>query len=157
MGSIMGQLSAAVANLQAQILEESDRLARGAEEGLAAVGDLVLQESLKVVPVETKKLYDSGRADQNGSGFGTVVTVSFGGEASEYAVWVHDDLQAAHGANFNAKYAWQINSGRLQGTGWNKDGLRRPEEKAYFLQGPIDTNMEGLGRIAFEKALEAVT
>jgi hypothetical protein len=89
------------------------RLVLRAPLALKAVGDVLLQESQQLVPVDTSALLESSQVRLIGSGFNAVVYVGYGiqGEAytrwsekeqklvtripAEYAVFVHE-VQASH-------------------------------------------------------------
>jgi hypothetical protein len=64
------------------------------------------------------------------------VSVSVGYTAA-YAVFVHEDLQKAHGAAFNIKHADEIASGA--------EHSRGPEQQAKFLEGPAREKAGDIG------------
>jgi hypothetical protein len=55
------------------------------------------------------------------------------------AVYVHENLMAAHGELFNQKYADKIAAGR--------EHARRPQEQAKFLEGPSRKYKSEIGAI----------
>lgn len=98
-------------------LEGADRLARIFEKATASstINDLkdamrgtaqeVLDESQRIVPVDKGTLKDSGTVkepvvDANG----IEVEITYGGAASKYAFFVHEDLSARHKDGKTAKY-----------------------------------------------------
>lgn len=107
---------------------ESLKAAKGkrVERNLKRAGLQLLAWSLELVPVETGTLKATGKVRSDGSGFATVVTVSYG---TEYGIYVHENLDAAHGAAYNAKHALAIASGA--------DFARGPNQQAKFLTDPL--------------------
>jgi hypothetical protein len=104
---------------------KSARDSANAERGLAAGGKFIIRESLKVVPVEHGVLKSTWFVRMLGKGFKARV---FMGYTAAYALWVHENLDAAHGSAFNAKHAAAI-----------KLGLKRkrgPNQQAKFLERP---------------------
>lgn len=117
-----------VASLMRKFDRHNADLARGAQKGLKRGGVHLLGKSLAICPVDKGPLHASGHVRSEGSGFQTVVTVGYGGNASEYAVIVHEDLTKAHGDAFNNKHAAEIQAGT--------EHARKPEEQAKFLERP---------------------
>ncbi len=107
------------------------QIARGVARGLKRGGLLLLRESKKIVPVDIGHLKGSGETRNiGGSGFKTDIIVVYGSDVS-YAVYVHEDLEAAHGEAFNRKYRKQIadsNNKRFRSRG--------PNQQAKFLEQP---------------------
>jgi len=102
-------------------------------------GLLLLRHSNELVPIDTGVLRASGYTRAEGTGFDTVVYVGY---TTNYALWVHEDLEAAHGAAFNAKYADAIEKGNKQP--WNgKPFHKRGEgQQARFLATPFINNRD---------------
>ena len=75
---------------------------RGAEKGLKKAGLFLLRQSQKIVPVQTGNLKGSGFIRSLGSGIKTDVIIGY---TALYAAYVHEDLNKAHGREFNIKYA----------------------------------------------------
>lgn len=71
--------------------------------GVKRAGLWLLRESMKIVPVDTSALKNSGpnvtRAD--GSGWRTVMTVGYG---QNYAIYVHENITARHAPGKVAKF-----------------------------------------------------
>lgn len=82
-----------------------DTTAVGASRGLRKAAAFVLRESQKIVPVDTGALRASGRVVVEGEGFGTRCTVSYN---TDYAIYVHEDLNAAHRPGKTAKYLVRV-------------------------------------------------
>jgi len=95
---------------------------------MVAAAKILLRASRKIVPIDTKALYESGRVEYSGAGNKTIATVTYGDEKAYYAVWVHQDPTKVHGAAFNQKYAAEIARGLTH--------PRRPEERYKFLEEP---------------------
>jgi hypothetical protein len=74
---------------------------RQVERGLRKAGLFLLRQSLKVVPVDTGALKNSGRLHITGSGFGTIVWIEYG---MNYAIYVHENMSARHKPGKIAKF-----------------------------------------------------
>lgn len=76
--------------------------AAGAERGLKQGGLFLQRVSQKIVPVDKDILKPSADTrNVGGKGFDADIVVSF---STEYAVYVHEDLQAKHKTGKQAKY-----------------------------------------------------
>jgi len=75
--------------------------ARGLRVGLLRAGLLLQRESQNVVPIDTGVLRGSAATRLDDTEDGPMVTVSY---STEYAVYVHEDLQARHKPGKIAKY-----------------------------------------------------
>jgi len=121
-----------VANLRELIetlKKKKEAQAEGFEEGVTKAAWDLYDRALDVVPIETGKLWLSGKVIIEGKGFQTVGHVIFD---AEYAIWVHERLDLAHGKVYNIKYAEDIAAGRKI--------LKRPQEQAKFLESPLRDN-----------------
>jgi hypothetical protein len=117
--------------LKARKKKEIDSVAMG----LKAGGLFLQRESQKIVPVQLGNLKNSAGTRSEGSGKFTVVIIFY---TAKYAVYVHENLDALHGQQFNAWYAEKIArmKGKKGGTargGWFKRG---PNQQAKFLETP---------------------
>ena len=105
------------------------QIARGVARGLKRGGLLLQRKSQEIVPVDKGPLKASAfTRNVGGSGFKTDIIVGY---TQGYAVYVHEDLEAAHGAAFNEKYAGQIadsSNKRFRSRGVN--------QQAKFLEQP---------------------
>lgn len=90
-----------IKGLQRAFKVTGKRHAKGLEIGLKRAGLFLQRESQKIVPVEFGVLKNSAFTRAEGSGFGTVVRVGY--EAS-YAIFVHENLEAAHKPGKQAKF-----------------------------------------------------
>ncbi len=80
------------------------QMGKKAERGLKKGGLFLQRESMKVVPVDLDNLRPSARTDNiGGSGFDADIVVHYGAGA-DYAVYVHEDLEARHKEGKKAKY-----------------------------------------------------
>ncbi len=105
------------------------QIARGVARGLKKGGLLLQRESMKIVPVDKGNLRGSAfTRNVGGSGFDTDIVVGY---SAGYAVYVHEDLEAAHGEAYNVKYAGQIADSRNKGF-----RSRGPNQQAKFLEQP---------------------
>ena len=68
----------------------------------------ILNASQRLVPVELGTLKSSGAVTAPEIGLDSVeVTVGYGGAASEYAIYVHEDMEARHDYPTQAKFLEQ--------------------------------------------------
>ncbi len=82
------------------------QIGRGVARGLKRGGLLLQRASQEIVPVDKGPLKASAfTRNVGGSGFKTDIIVGY---TAGYAIYVHEDLEAAHGRAFNEKYAEQI-------------------------------------------------
>lgn len=115
-----------VANFLSKLGKEAQRRSHAAEVGLKRCGALLLNESMKLVPVDTGFLRRSGKIVATGLGNTAVVQVGY---SAAYSVFVHENLDVAHGDVFNQKYAEQIKAGLMKSRG--------PNQQAKFLEQPF--------------------
>ncbi len=108
-------------------------IGRGAERGLKKAGLFLLRESQKIVPVQTTNLRGSAFIRSFGSGTKTDVVIGY---TAKYAAYVHEDLEKAHGTQFNIKYADLIATRGQRGKRRRKQGfMHRVESDPYFKRG----------------------
>jgi hypothetical protein len=102
----------------------------GAEIGLIRGGLMIQALSQKEVPVELSNLKNSAFTRKvGGSGLSADVVVGY---TASYAVYVHENLDAAHGAEYNQKHRDEIRNGETHSRGAN--------QKAKFLEDPLKEN-----------------
>lgn len=104
---------------------QQQKHARGFQRGLLKAGYFLLAKSKQEVPVDEGNLKASGFVRAAGSGFAAKVEVGY---TAGYALYVHENLDAAHGEEFNIKYAAEIAAGT--------ENSRGPGQKAKFLEDP---------------------
>lgn len=98
-------------------LEGADRLAKlfvkvselnktnALKEAMYAEAQTVLNESKKIVPVDQGTLKRSGEVEApKVDATGIEIAITYGGAASEYALIVHEDMNARHKDGETAKY-----------------------------------------------------
>lgn len=125
------------------------RIAAAIEEGLKEAGQRLLDESKTLVPVDTGRLRDSAwTGNVGGQGVDADVVVSYGNDKVDYAVWVHEDLDKAHGEAFNIGHAQEIEQGVTH--------PRRPQETAKFLERPMRTERKRLLQIVADRVRRVV-
>jgi hypothetical protein len=79
-------------------------LGKQMETGLKKGGLFLQRESMKIVPVDLNNLRPSARTDNvGGSGLSADIVVHYGAGA-DYAVYVHEDMDAKHKPGKTAKY-----------------------------------------------------
>lgn len=96
-GENVSGLKSIQAALRKQIQKDGTRV----RAGLLRTGHTLQRLSQLIVPVEYALLKNSARTSAEGQGVDAVVTVSYG---TEYAVFVHEDLEAQHADGKSAKY-----------------------------------------------------
>lgn len=106
--------------------KEAQRRSHAVEIGLKRCGMLLLRESMKIVPVDTGFLRRSGKVVATGLGNTTVVQVGY---SATYSIFVHENLDNAHGEAYNRKHAEEIAAGLLKSRG--------PNQQALFLSKPL--------------------
>lgn len=139
---------AAITNIpaiKAHLLKDLHRRMRGMTIGLKKCGLLLHRESMKIVPVDTGTLKASvfTRSEKDNTPF----VVVYVGYTAAYALPVHENLDALHGAAFNIIYAHQLAAYKeLQRKGLMimrlaSDGpfshSRGPYQQAKFLSTPF--------------------
>ena len=87
--------------IAAALKAHSGKCGRGVERGLKRAGLFLQREAQKVVPIDTTTLKNSANTRPEGKGFDTAVVVSF---STDYAVYVHENLEAKHKPGKSAKY-----------------------------------------------------
>jgi hypothetical protein len=125
---------------------------------LFKAGFYIQRMSQEIVPVETGNLKAGAFTRKEGEGFKRVVIVGY---VADYALYVHENQDAAHGEAFNLKHADELaagnrrdpKTGQYTGTSWytvtriTPDGsvkefrlqfkARGPDQTASFLSIPI--------------------
>lgn len=108
--------------------------------GLKEAGLYLLRASLKIVPVDYGNLKASGftRCEAENTTAPEVIV----GYTALYAVFVHEDLEAKHGAQFNAYYAQELAAAKKrQRKGGRSTGPFRHNrgegQQAKFLEQPF--------------------
>lgn len=112
-------------------------IARGVGRGLKKGGLHLLRATDKYTPVDLGALKNSKFCrNVGGSGFNVDIIVGF---TVEYAVYVHEDMDKAHGRAFNEKYAAEIAAGTTPNRGEN--------QQAKFLERPVHEERRKILRI----------
>ena len=96
------------------------------ERGLKRGGLELFAASAPLTPVEFGVLKASEFIRQEGKEMDTKITVGY---TANYAIFVHENLDAAHGDTFNAKHAVEIAEGAMKARG--------PQQQAKFLETPL--------------------
>lgn len=107
-----------VKRLHNRLERHSRKLVKAERKGLKKAGGWLQAESQQIVPVWTGNLRGSAFTRSLGTLFKPVVEVGY--EAA-YAIYVHENPNAAHGAEFNTKHATKI--------------AANPGHKYYFNRG----------------------
>ncbi len=103
------------------------------ENALMHGGKFILDESRKVVPIDTGDLYESSFIRKEGADFQTVVVVGY---TAPYAAYVHLQPWKEHGSAYNISHSAEIAAGTTHS--------RRLEERYDYLSGPILEKMPEL-------------
>ena len=112
---------------------DSNKYARG----LKKAGEFLQRKSMQMVPVHKGNLKAGAFTRSVGFGFNTVVTVGY---VADYAVYVHENIDAVHGLAFNIKYAKEISTAS---TSAQKKMFfnRGKNQQAKFLETPLRQNV----------------
>ena len=96
---------------------------------LVIAAKLLKRESMKIVPRDKGHLIGSAFHRLIPAGWLSDAIVGY---TAEYAIYVHEDLDKAHGAAYNKKYAAEIADNK------NKHfKQKKPDEQAKFLERPL--------------------
>lgn len=126
--------------------------AKGVEEGLKLGGLFIQRESQHIVPVHLGNLRASAFTRHSGSGLDTEVRVGY---TASYAVFVHENLNAAHGEEFNTKHADKIAAAKKAGTPIYKSiyaHYRGKGQQAKFLERVIRERLKEIAAIVVKRA-----
>lgn len=128
--------------IRAKLTKQATKHIGGLQRGLMRAGLALQRESMKIVPVMTGNLRASAFTRPTGSGTKFEVQVGY---TAKYALYVHEDLEAAHGSVFNAKHAERIAKakGRDKKIWFN----RGPDQQAKFLEKPFREQRKRLAEI----------
>lgn len=119
-------------------------LAKGVRVGLHRAGLFLQRESQKIVPIDTGALRESAHTRMEGRGLGSVVVVGY---STDYAVPVHEDLDADHSLGRRSK-----KTGKRQ-----KLGTRHmPGKLAKYLEKPLREKADRIAEIVVEGIREAL-
>lgn len=137
-----------VHDVAARAASASRRLLANGDRGLKDAGLFLQRESQKIVPVQLGNLKNSAFTRRVEPGHVVV------GYTANYAVYVHENLEAAHGLDFNIKHASKINSrarviqrrdGRVTvqyGTAKSGWFPRGEKQQAKYLERPMREKMQ---------------
>lgn len=114
-----------VHHLMTTLERQKGRYAGGIQHGRRKAAEFLLGEAQRFVPIDSGELSNSGKVVERGVGVKGPTFVQF---TAEHAIFVHEDMEKAHGALFNIKYAQDILTGKTH--------ARRPQEMAKFLEVP---------------------
>jgi hypothetical protein len=121
-------------------------MGNAAERGLKRAGLRLQRESMKEVPVDTGNLRSSAWSRKiEGSGFDAVVGVGY---TASYALRVHENVDKAHGQEYNEKYAQEIGKGIMSSRGAG--------QKAKFLEDPAKRLADALGKMVAAEISKAI-
>ena len=127
-----------IRNMQAADRKAGNRFSAN----LVKAGRYLQRASMKIVPVDTGVLKGSAYTRKFYSGWQTDVVVGY---TAAYAIYVHENLDAAHGREYNIKYAKQI------AAKWKGFHKRGENQQAKFLELPCRTERPTILRIVAGK------
>jgi len=122
--------------------------------GLGAGALFLQRESQKIVPVQLGNLKNSaGTRMEMGSRIAAVVFYT-----SAYAVYVHENPNAAHGEAFNLKYAKEISKAKGAARGTARGGMfkRGPAQQFKFLERPAREKRKQIAALVLQRAKGAL-
>lgn len=131
------------ANIRARIQKKVAQFT----EGLKQAGLYIQAKSMEIVPVDYGILKGSAFTRVEGENTSKVRVVV--GYTAKYAVYVHENLDAAHGAAFNRKHAAELSAAKAkQKKGISVQGpyrmSRGENQQAKFLEQPFrQAQMDG--------------
>lgn len=139
---------------------EKFNIERGLDAGLRKAGLLLQRASQQLVPIDLGILRASAYTRRLGVGTGANTVIAVGYTAS-YAGMVHEEVDLAHGTEYNSKYAAEIASGakyyrRAESPpngkkswpgGWVKYHARGQHQDAKFLSTAAIWNMQLMARV----------
>jgi len=141
-------INTVIRNISKSKITLGNAVARGLKKG----GIYLLRKSHELVPVQLGGLKANSEVRNiGGSGFNTDIIVAY---KQDYATFVHENLDAAHGKVFNVKYARQIEAAAGTSRGTKQGGMfRRGEnEQAKFLEQPARTERKAILNIIHREA-----
>lgn len=133
-----------LSSVQAAMARAIAQKRKGLATGIKKASVFLQRESMKIVPVDYGNLRASAFTRMEGEG--TAKVVGTVGYTAAYAVYVHENLDAAHGTAFNVKYAAELAAARAlrkQRKGGTTGPFRHdrgPDQQAKFLEKPFRDN-----------------
>lgn len=111
-------------------------LARGIKKGAL----LIFRDAQAIVPVDQGNLKASGQVRTEETDSTVEASIVY---TAEYAIYVHENLDAAHGAEFNRKHSAEIKSGA--------EHARGPKQQAKFLEVPFRKNKANVRKMVLDE------
>jgi hypothetical protein len=131
----------------AKIRETYKRKGDAVERGLKKAGLQLQRWSQQIVPVDYGILKGSAFTRKTkGEGFNAEVQVGY---TANYAIWVHENIDNAHGAKFNLKHAEELAEHPTTGPYRHSRG---PNQTAKFLENPAREHAQDIKNIVAEEA-----
>lgn len=109
--------------------------------GMFKAGLFLQGESQKIAPVDKGNMRASAFTRVQATGTRIIVTVGY---TAAYAIYVHEDLELRHGADYNAWYGEEIAAGVKHSRGEN--------QQAKFLEQPARTKRKQMAAIIREES-----
>ena len=130
-----------VSQLLANLQKAHDAILKKQNAKMLKAAIFLLRESQAIVPVQMGNLKASGFVRNAGSVINPDYIIGY---TAEYAIFVHENLDAAHGQAFNLKHAVEIAHAEAMGlkSATASGGMfRRGEtQQAKFLEKPLREN-----------------
>lgn len=152
-GRLVSVTTKGTAKAQADLRRRGRRFAKNVERGMLKGGLLLLRASQEIVPVDQGPLRASGRVRHSGAGLKTIVRIAY---TADYALTVHEDLEAAHGEVFNQKYSREISAKKIQPWNGKVFHKRGPNQQAKFLEQPAREKRREIVKVIIDEARKKI-
>lgn len=134
-------------------LEKSAKVVNGnIEKGLIKAGLFLQRKSQEIVPVQFGFLKASAYTRMSVAHSKTMTGIVSVGYTAAYAVYVHENLEAAHGRAYNVKHKEEIMNPDRAHTVRSGNFQRGSAQQAKFLEAPCRTYRMELLRIILQTA-----
>jgi hypothetical protein len=128
--------------IKAKLRQQKTKHIAGLQRGLMRAGLALQRESMKIVPILSGNLRASAYTRPSGHGSTFEVAVGY---TAKYALYVHENLEAAHGRVFNEKHADKIKKAKGKAKQyWFRRGA---DQQAKFLEKPFREQRKRLAEI----------
>lgn len=119
------------------------------ERGIKKAALRLQRDSMELVPIQFGNLRASAFTRVEAVASSIVATVGY---TADYALIVHENLNAAHGKAFNEKYADKIAKKKKSPSAKKLYFKRGPNQQAKFLETPARENQDVYAKIIVDEA-----
>lgn len=144
-----------VSNLLKNLQTSANVVNKNIEKGLIKAGVFLQRKSMEIVPVQFGFLKASAYSRLTVSHSNTNTGVVSVGYTAAYAVYVHENLEAAHGRAYNVKHAEDIRNPNRSHTVKSGNFQRGSGQQAKFLEQPARQYRMQLLRIILQTAKDS--